>query len=97
MLNVIFNDITVCYFGLHCQLFWPSLPVHSGSLKRTDYPKQICLTHPLSLNVFTALKGTHFYISEKAFGNSLELNVVFYAMWKRKAIPCPFHTFMGLL
>ena len=21
--------------------FWPSLPVHSGSLKRIDYPKQL--------------------------------------------------------
>ena len=25
-----------------------SLPVYSGSLKRIDYPKQICLAHPLS-------------------------------------------------
>ena len=39
--------------------FWLSLPVHSGSLKRIDYPKQSCL---FLLNVFTALKGTHFYI-----------------------------------
>ena len=41
--------------------FWLSLPVHSGSQKKIDYPKLICLTHPL-LDVFTALKGTHFYI-----------------------------------
>ena len=41
--------------------FWLSLPVHSGSLNRIDYPKQICLGHTLSflLNVFTPLKGTH--------------------------------------
>ena len=42
--------------------FWLSLPVHSGSLKRIDYPKQICLAHPLLLNVFTALKGNHLYM-----------------------------------
>ena len=29
--------------------FWLSLPVHSESLKRIDYPKQICLAHPLFL------------------------------------------------
>ena len=34
----------------------------SGSLKRIDYPKQICLAHTpgFLLNVFTALKGTIF-------------------------------------
>ena len=32
------------------------MPVHSGSLKRIDYPKQICLAHLFLLNVFTALK-----------------------------------------
>ena len=42
--------------------FWLSLPVHSGSLKRIDYPKQICLATLFLLNVFIALKGTHFYI-----------------------------------
>ena len=42
--------------------FWLSLPVHSGSLKKIDNPKQICLAHPLSFECFTALKGTHFYI-----------------------------------
>ena len=42
--------------------FWLSLPAHSGSLKRIDYPKQICQTNPFLLNVFTALKGIHFYI-----------------------------------
>ena len=39
--------------------FWLSLPVNSGSLKKIDYPKQICLAHLLLLNVFTALKETH--------------------------------------
>ena len=47
-------EITVC--------FCISLPVHSGSLKRIDYPKQICLAHHLSFEFFTALKGTHLYI-----------------------------------
>ena len=32
--------------------FCLSLPVHSGSLKRIDYPKQICLAHPLSFDCF---------------------------------------------
>ena len=39
--------------------FWLSLPVHSGSLKRIDYPKQRTL---FLLNVSTALKGTHNHI-----------------------------------
>ena len=26
--------------------------IHSGSLKRIDYPKQICLAHPLSFECF---------------------------------------------
>ena len=29
-------------------IFWLSLPVHSGSLKRINYSKQICLAYPLS-------------------------------------------------
>ena len=33
-------------------IFWLSLPVHSGSLKRIDYPKQICLDHSLSFECF---------------------------------------------
>ena len=32
--------------------FWLSLPVDLGSLKRIDYPKQICLAHPLSFECF---------------------------------------------
>ena len=28
------------------------LPIHSGSLKRIDYPKHICLAHPLSFECF---------------------------------------------
>ena len=31
---------------------WLSLPVYSGSLKRIDYPKQICLAHTLSFECF---------------------------------------------
>ena len=41
---------------------WLSLPVHSGSLKRIKYSKPYRLAHTLLLNVFSALKGTHFYI-----------------------------------
>ena len=37
------------------------MPVQSGSLKRFGYPRQVWPTLFL-LNVFTALKGTHFYI-----------------------------------
>ena len=33
-------------------VFWLLLPVYSGSLKRIDYPKQICLAHPLSFECF---------------------------------------------
>ena len=46
-------------------LFWLSLPVHSGSLKRIDYRniRNRSVWHTLFLlNVFTALKGTHLYI-----------------------------------
>ena len=39
--------------GLKLQYdFLVSLPVHSGSLKRIDYPKQICLAHTLSFECF---------------------------------------------
>ena len=31
---------------------WLLLPVNSGSLKRIDYPKQICLAHPRSFECF---------------------------------------------
>ena len=41
--------------------FWLSLPVHSGSLKRIDYPKRICLAHALSFECFhcSLLKHAH--------------------------------------
>ena len=39
-------------------VFWLLLPVYSGSLKRIDYPKQICLVHRLSFECLTALTGT---------------------------------------
>ena len=41
---------------------WLSLQVHSGSLRRIKYSKLYSLAHTLLLNVFSALKGTHFYI-----------------------------------
>ena len=41
---------------------WLLLPAHSGSLKRIKYSKLYSLAHTLLLNVFSALKGTHFYI-----------------------------------
>ena len=39
-----------------------SLPVHSGSLRRICYSKLYSLTHTLSLNVLTVLKGSHICI-----------------------------------
>ena len=45
MTSLLKLEITVC-------LFWLSLPVHSGSLKRIDYLKQICLAQPLSFECF---------------------------------------------
>ena len=42
-------------------VFWLLLPGYSASLKRIDYPKQICLAHPLSFECFYCSKGTHFY------------------------------------
>ena len=35
----------------YSMLFWAFI-ANSGSLKRIDYPKQICLTHPLSYECF---------------------------------------------
>ena len=40
----------------------PLFLYHKQKLLRFDYPKQICLAHPLSCECFIALKGTHFYI-----------------------------------
>ena len=40
---------------------WLSLPVRSGS-EYSGYSKLYSLAHTLLLNVFSALKGTHFYI-----------------------------------
>ena len=52
-LNLIWIYISHCMTSLlkleiTVYFFWLSLPVHSGSLKRIDYPKQICLAHTLS-------------------------------------------------
>ena len=49
------QEITVSFL-------WFSLPVHSGSLKRIEYSELNSLAHTLLLNVFSAFKGTHFYI-----------------------------------
>ena len=38
------------------------IPVHSGSLKRIKYSILYSLAHTLLSNVFSALKGTNFYI-----------------------------------
>ena len=41
---------------------WLPMPVHSGSLTKILYAKLLSLAHSLLLNVFSALKGTHFHI-----------------------------------
>ena len=41
------NDVRAIH-SLCTVFFWLSLPVHSVSLKRIDYPKQICLANPIS-------------------------------------------------
>ena len=49
--------------------FWLSLPVHSGSLKKIDYPKQICLAHPLSFERFRCSErntSLYFYLIDHA-------------------------------
>ena len=40
----------------YSMVFWLSLPVYSGSLKRIDYPKHICLAPIFLLNVLLFLK-----------------------------------------
>ena len=73
--------------------FGLSLPVHSGLLKRIDYPKRICLAHARFLNVFTALKGIHFYclfvlqlmLSEKYFScvfSIISVSIELIVFWK---------------
>ena len=47
----------------NANFLWLSLPILSGSLMRIKYSKVYSLAHTLLLNVFSALKGTHFYIS----------------------------------
>ena len=52
------NRLSLCSFALsslHLMtlcLLWLSLPFHSGSLKRNDYLKQICLAHPHAFECF---------------------------------------------
>ena len=49
-----------CWGVVCCLLF--KCNIHSGSLKRIYYSNLYSLAHPLSLNISTALKGTHFYV-----------------------------------
>ena len=48
-------------FEITVYFFWLSLQVHSGSLKRIDYPKQLSGPPSFLINS-TALKGTLNYI-----------------------------------
>ena len=56
---------------------WLLLPIHSGSLKRIKYSKLYSLAHTFLLSIFSALKGTHFYIllgffnNEENYGNHI--------------------------
>ena len=49
-------------FEVTVSFLWFSLLVHSGSLKRIKYSKLYSLAHTRLSNVFSALKGTHFYV-----------------------------------
>ena len=49
--------------------FWLSLLVNSRPLKRIDYPKQICLAHPLSFEcVHCSLRNSFLYFICKLAG-----------------------------
>ena len=52
--------MTIAEARNYSMTFWVLLPVYLGTLKRIDYPKHICLAHPLSFECFTALKGNHY-------------------------------------
>ena len=57
----------------YCASFiWRSLPVHSGSLKRIDNSKQICLAQPLSFDFFSLLLRELtfriFFLEDKGWG-----------------------------
>ena len=54
-LEILLQFTVTSFSGVH-------LPVHSGSLKRIKYSKLYSLAHTLLFNVFSALKGTNFYI-----------------------------------
>ena len=58
----VFSMAALLKLEITVSLFWLLLLVRSGSLKRILYSKLYSLAHTLLLNVFSALKGTHFYI-----------------------------------
>ena len=58
----VFLSAVLLKFEITVSFLWLSLPVHSGSLKRIKYSKLYSLAHTLLLNIFSALKGTCFYI-----------------------------------
>ena len=62
--------------------FCLSLPVHSGSLKRIDYPKQLSGPPSFFLNVSTALKETHNYIFIGSEGRTLVLVIAYFNLSK---------------
>ena len=58
----VFLSAALLKLEITVSFLWLSLPVHSGSLKRIKYSKLYSLTHTFLLNVFSAFKGTRFYI-----------------------------------
>ena len=58
-LEVLLKDFVNLNYSI---ILWLSSPVHSVSLKRNFYLKQIRLPNFLLSNVFAALKGNHFYL-----------------------------------
>ena len=58
----VFLPTALLKFEITVSFLWLSLPVHSGSLKTIKYSKLYSLAHTLLLNIFSALKGTRFYI-----------------------------------
>ena len=72
--------------------FWLSLPVHSGSLKRINYLKHICLAHPLSFECFHCSQrnsSLYFYL--------LSLQLVLCRVAALKAAPYIVHSAVYIL
>ena len=59
---LVFLSTALLKFEITVSFLWLSLPVHSGSLKTIKYSKLYSLAHTLLLNIFSAPKGTRFYI-----------------------------------